>query len=316
LQQRRQIQVTLSVDVQEPAPRNLDLWLDGGRGVRREHMRMNDEALQAQVREILDAVPARYKTKRAHYDAILAMNDTRPDEQKWCDRSMNEAAAIDPSDAKRARIRAAPDSPRTSAVREFLAPTTAKTASERYRCALQANDERIEGEKWPDESMQKAAGIDPWIAREIRNRQAPDTPQTNEVREFLATTTAMTAAEKYRHALQANDERIESQKWPDKSMQKAAGIDASNARDIRNRRAPDTPRTVEVGAFLATTNAATSRERYRRALQANDKRIEGQKWPDQSMRKATDISSSEASRVRKELLGIKRTRKRPEPDGA
>ncbi|HET9643624.1 MAG TPA: hypothetical protein VFP68_09765, partial [Burkholderiaceae bacterium] len=137
----------------------------------------------------------------------------------------------------------------TSAIREYLATMTAKTATEQYRRALEANDLMIEGQKWPDESMQKAAGIDPTNARAIREYRAPDTPRTSAVRQFLAADAQdnESISDRYRRALEANDTKMEGQKWPDKSMRKAAGIDPSTAAKVRKAwyRATETPEDRE-----------------------------------------------------------------------
>jgi hypothetical protein len=94
------------------------------------------------------------------------------------------------------------------------------------------------------------------------------------------------------------------------------GIAATHAREIRSLRAPDTSRKAQIREFLATTMATSSQERYRLALQANAERMEGQKWPDSSLRKAAGIDQSNAAKVRRELPVATESRKRRKPDNS
>jgi len=96
--------------------------------------------------------------------------------------------------------------------------------------------------------MQKAAGIAQAHASTVRDLRAPDTPRTAEIRSFLGSSAPAQGEdrgfERYRRALDANATRADVRKWPDKSMWKAAGIDPSNARrvrDLHQRRAPPKP---------------------------------------------------------------------------
>jgi ribosomal protein S8E len=270
-----------------------------------------------EIGKFLAAQAPENATINEKYRLALDENERRTEGQKWPDESMQKATGITPSRARETRNLRAPDTPHTTEVRTFLATTKAETATERYRRALQANDERPESHKWPDHSLQKAAGIYSSEATKVRQAREPTTPRTIEIGEFLAGRAPQNAPinEKYRLVLDENERRTEGQKWPDESMQKAAGIDLHRARETRNFRAPDTPRTTEVRAFLATTKAETATERYRRALQANHERIESQKWPDHSLRKAAGIYQADAARVRRNLLRETKTRKRRIPDG-
>ena len=119
-------------------------------------------------------------------------------------------------------------------------PGPFKSKNRHYEAILQANDARAPGQHWPDASMQKAAGIDPANAKKIRDRRAPDTPRTAEVRTFLAGSAPAGGQDsglaRYRRALNQNDTRAPEQHWPDASMQKAAGIAPAHAKTIRDRR--------------------------------------------------------------------------------
>ncbi|MBW8833377.1 MAG: hypothetical protein JF606_29190, partial [Burkholderiales bacterium] len=148
-----------------------------------------DEATQgaddtAVIAAIRQAVPGPHKSKNKHYEAILDVNDTRADGQKWADKSMRKAARIDRANAIRVRGRRAPDTPRTAQARSFLevnAPAQgAGSGLGRYRRLLNENETRADGEKWPDKSMRKAAGIDLPDAKKVRDRREPDTPRTTE----------------------------------------------------------------------------------------------------------------------------------------
>ncbi|MBW8832289.1 MAG: hypothetical protein JF606_23355 [Burkholderiales bacterium] len=217
-----------------------------------------DEATQgaddtAVIAAIRQAVPGPHKSKSKHYEALLDVNDTRAEGQKWPDKSMQKAAGIDPSNAKRISYFRAPDTPRAAQARSFLegsAPAQGADSVLRYRLLLIENDTRAR--KWSDMSMQKAAGISVTNAQRVRDRWAPDTPRTAVVRSFLdgsaPTQGEDSGFERYRRALDENDTRTDVQKWPDKSMQKAAGIAQAHASTVRDLRAPDTPRTAEINA--------------------------------------------------------------------
>ena len=201
----------------------------------------DDTAVIAAIRQ---AAPGPHKSKNKHYEALLDVNDTRANDQKWPDKSLQKAAGIDPSHAKRVRDRRAPGTPRTAQARSFMdgsAPAQgADSGLDRYRRALDENDRRADGQKWPDKSLQRAAGIDPADAKTVRDRRAPDTPRTAQARLFMEGSAPAQGADsgfdRYRRALDENDRRADDQKWPDKSLQKAAGIDPGNAKRFRDRR--------------------------------------------------------------------------------
>ncbi|MBW8832912.1 MAG: hypothetical protein JF606_26680, partial [Burkholderiales bacterium] len=203
----------------------------------------DDTAVIAAIRQ---AVPGPHKSKNKHYEALLDVNDTRADGQKWPDKSMRKAAGIDPANANKVRDRRTPDTPRTAQARSFLegsAPAQgANSGLGRYRRLLDEDGTREDVQKWPDKSMQKAAGIAPADAKKVRDRRAPDTPRTAEARSFLEGSAPAQGANsgwgRYRRLLNENDTRADVEKWPDKSMQKAAGIAPADARTVvRNLRA-------------------------------------------------------------------------------
>ncbi|HET9642029.1 MAG TPA: hypothetical protein VFP68_01390, partial [Burkholderiaceae bacterium] len=149
----------------------------------------------------------------------------------------------------------------------------------------------------------------PSDAVEIRERTALDTPRTIEVREFLRSTSLPGGADnslaKYRRALEKNAERQEDSRWADMSMQRAAGISRSDAAWIREQREPDSPRTRSIRMFLnvsAPPGQDSSASKYRRALERNHHREEGQKWPDKSMKKAAGIKPSHAKENRERWI--------------
>jgi len=176
----------------------------------------------------------------------------------------------------------------------------------RYRRALDENGTRANSQKWPDKSMQKAAGIAPFRAKMVCDFRAPDTPRTAEAHSFMDASAPAQGADsalgRYRRALDENGTRADGQKWPDKSMQKAAGIATADAKTVRDRRAPDTPRTTAARLFLNGSAPAEGTDsgfgRYRRALDENDRHADGQKWPDKSMQKAAGIATAHAKKVR------------------
>ncbi|WP_415807755.1 hypothetical protein [Bordetella muralis] len=270
----------------------------------------------ALVQAIAAAVPKGSLNKTQHYKAILDANERRPAGDPWPNKSMIKAAGIDSGQASRIRDRLAPDTPRTIAAREFIADTAPKDdqkdpASERYRRLLEHNKQRASGEPWPDKSMIKAAGIDSSQAIWIRERQEPDTPRTIAARQFIADTAPKDdqkdpASERYRRLLEHNKQRASGEPWPDDSMIKAAGIDQGSASRIRDRLAPDTPRTTAVRQFIADTAPKDGKKdpataRYRRVLEHNKQRASGEPWPPKSMEKAAEIDSSDARKIRKRL---------------
>jgi hypothetical protein len=213
--------------------------VDDGAGQAPVRKAVGKNALEAQVREILNAVPGPYANKSKHVEAILAANDIRPEEQKWTDKSIQKAVGFKkPWDVQVIRRQRAPDTPRTVEIRQFLADSAPEEGSEstysRYRRALRENVMRPEGQKWPDKGMQKAAGISPAHAATVRYLTAPDSPCTSEIRGYLDATSPgiESASDRFRRALDANDER---KQWPEKSMQKAAGVDPTQARRVRER---------------------------------------------------------------------------------
>jgi hypothetical protein len=109
----------------------------------------------------------------------------------------------------------------------------------------------------------------------------------------------------YKAMLKANEERPPALKWPYKIMQKAAGINASDAARVRWSAEPDTPVTAEIRNFLDSfvpeEKSDTPGDRYRRALEENSRRPQELKWPDKSMMKAAGLSFSNAFEVREEL---------------
>jgi hypothetical protein len=269
--------------------------------------RKPDSPQTTEVRQFLAANVPENASAKEKYSRALDENERRATGSQWPDKSLRKASGIDRSEATRIRRFRAPATPRTQAIRDFLATGTQENESraDKYRRALQENQQKEQGQQWPDASMQKAAGIQSshaqMIRKELRLRE-PDTPRTIMVREFLAARlpSHVSASKKYRHALDENERRTEGQKWPDESMQKAAMINPRLAREIRARRGPDTPETSEIRAFLATETAQTAVEKYRLALEANSERMEGQKWRDSSLQKAAGIGRGLAARVRGE----------------
>ncbi|MBW8833358.1 MAG: hypothetical protein JF606_29090, partial [Burkholderiales bacterium] len=267
----------------------------------------DDSALIAAIRE---AVPGPHKSKNKHYEALLDVNDARADGQKWSDKSMQKAAGIDPTNAKAIRDLRAPDTPRTAQARSFMdasAPAQGTdSGSGRYRRGLNENDRRTDGPKWPDKSLRKAAGIAPADAKKVRDLRAPDTPRTARARSFMDASApaqgADSGSERYRRGLNENDKRTDDQKWPDKSLRKAAGIAPADAKKVRDLRAPDTPRTARARSFMDASapaqGADSGSERYRRGLNENDRRTDDPKWPDKSLRMAAGIDPADARKVR------------------
>jgi hypothetical protein len=327
LLQRRGMPVRLSFNLENLAPTAQELLGVAGNAVELTNTAADDEArkpdtLQMQeIRNFLNASAREGKDSAFdRYRRALDENE-RKIEGRWSDTSMQKAAGIDPKSAQRIRYRREPDSPQTTEIRQFLAANVAEDASgtEKYRRALDENERRPEGSQWRAKSMGKAAGIHHSYVTSVHRLRKPDTPRTIAVREFLAAQAPQNATigEKYRLVLDENERRAEGQKWPEKSMQKAAEIGLSRARDIRNLRAPDSPRTTEIRAFLATTTARNAAEKYRLARKANDERIESQKWPDHSLRKAAGINQTDAAKVRRKLLGDEKgPEARQEPEGA
>ncbi|MBW8832361.1 MAG: hypothetical protein JF606_23750 [Burkholderiales bacterium] len=258
-----------------------------------------------------DSAPAQGEDSGSvRYRRGLNENDRRADGQKWPDKSLQKAAGLAPSTAKRLRNLHAPDTPRTAQARLFMDGSTpaqgADTGFDRYRRGLDENDRRADGQKWPDKSLRKAAGIDRTNSKMVRNLRAPDTPRTAEARLFMEGSAPAQGADsalgRYRRGLNENDRRADGQKWPDKSMQKAAGIAPAHAKMVRDCRAPDTPRTAEARSFMDGSAPAQGADsglgRYRRLLDKNDTRADGQKWPDKSMQKAAGIAPVDAKTVR------------------
>jgi hypothetical protein len=186
-------------------------------------------------------------------------------------------------------------------------PGPFRTIRAHYAALLKANEGRQEGQKWIEQDMRKAAGIGRTHAFEVRRSLGPDTPRTAEVRAFLGQGAPAdgrdTATSKYCRALDANDGRPDEQKWPEASMVKAAGINRASALQVRHERAPDTPRTAEVRAFLegdtATHGKETGADRFRRADAENAKRPENERWPDSSMAKAAGVGTQNLATIRK-----------------
>ncbi|MBW8833124.1 MAG: hypothetical protein JF606_27830 [Burkholderiales bacterium] len=270
------------------------------------NFRAPDSPRTAQARSFLEAsAPAQGADNGFdRYRRLLAENDRRAVGEKWSNTSMQKAAGIDPTHAKRIRDLHAPDTPRTAQARSFMEASTpaqgADSAADKYCRGLEENDRRAE--KWPDQSLQKAAGIDHSNARLLRDLRAPDTPRTAQARWFMEDSAPAQGADsgfdRYRRGRDENERRAE--KWPEHSLQKAAGINPSNAKSLRDLRAPDTPRTVEARSFMDGSAPAQGGDsktgRYRRGLNENDRRAE--KWSDKSLQKAAGIDRSQAKKVR------------------
>ncbi|MBW8831219.1 MAG: hypothetical protein JF606_17710 [Burkholderiales bacterium] len=305
---RRRVPVRLTINTQiaHEAWPNADIATDES---------FADEATQgaddtAVIEAIRQAVPGPHKSKSKHYEALLDVNDTRAEGQKWPDKSMQKAAGIHPSNAKRVRDLRAPDTPRTAQARSFLEGSTPAQGADsglgRYRRLLIENDTRADDKKWPDKSLRKAAGIVPVDAKAIRDLRTPDTPRTAQARSFMDASAPAQGTDsgfdRYRRGLNENDRRTDDPKWPDKSLRKAAGIAPAGAKTVRELRAPDTPRTAQARSFMDGSAPAQGTDsalgRYRRGLNENDTRTGGQKWPDKSLQKAAGIAPADAKTVR------------------
>ncbi|MBW8843347.1 MAG: hypothetical protein JF607_00030, partial [Burkholderiales bacterium] len=164
----------------------------------------------------------------------------------------NPDIATDESSADEA-TQGADDSALIAAIREAV-PGPHKSKNKHYEAILDVNDARADGQKWADKSMRKAAGIDPTNAITVCDLRAPDTPRTAQARSFMDASAPAQGADsglgRYRRGLDENDGRADDQKWPDKSLRKAAGIAPADAKAIRDLRAPDTPRTAQARSFM------------------------------------------------------------------
>jgi hypothetical protein len=194
----------------------------------------NDDAVIDAIRR---AVPAQGRSINEHYRAILRANDLRAHKEQWARDRMEKAAGILPTNARNLRFMLAPPTPRTTAALDYLKITAPKEKGEdnatRYLRLLARNATLPPRDQWPHQSMRRASGISSAHAANVKYWAAPDSPQTAEVRSHLDRFDPeqhQTKAARYERVLVANGWRQDYEKWSERSMKKAVGINSAHAR--------------------------------------------------------------------------------------
>lgn len=256
--------------------------------------------------------------KTADYKTILNRNEARVanGQVAWNARSMEKAAAINPTQAKKIRESARVDTPEVVSIRADIARnpeiSLGHGKSADYRTILNRNTERVAaGRKpWDRRCMEKAARIDPDHARQIREAAGSDTPRTAAIKADIDSIPEISLGQgknrDYQTILNRNDARVANgqEPWSSRSMEKAAAIAPAQARTIRQSMGDRTPRTAAIisefdnipEVNLGEGNAAD----YRTILHWNKERVaDGQEgWNPRSMEKAAAINPAQASRIR------------------